>query len=178
MQLVVLVGLPGVGKFSVARRICEQLGYRNFHNHLVVDALLALFEFGSPPFVELRELIWTAMLKRAVRAGIEGVVFTVAFDRSVDRRFLLDLSANIGDGADIRMFQLWCDDEGMESRITAADRRAYHKLSSLAEYSELAENGAFDGPDVPASARVIDTTGMTVDAVAAIIVGDLASQSS
>ena len=41
MKLVVLHGPPAVGKLTVARELARLTGWRLFHNHLVVDALLA-----------------------------------------------------------------------------------------------------------------------------------------
>src|SRR5262252_4752756 len=83
MRLVVLCGPPGVGKLSVARELAGRSGYRLFHNHLTVDLLESLFEFGSAPFVELRERLWLELLGRAADEGVTGVIFTLAFDRTV-----------------------------------------------------------------------------------------------
>ena len=71
MDLVVLAGLPGVGKLTVGRVLADVTGYRLFHNHLTVDLALSLFEFGSQPFVELREEIWLAAIERAFGAELE-----------------------------------------------------------------------------------------------------------
>jgi len=39
MRAIVLYGLPGVGKLSIARGLAQLRGYRVFHNHLVFDAV-------------------------------------------------------------------------------------------------------------------------------------------
>jgi len=66
MRIVVLCGLPGVGKLTIARGLAQLRGYRVFHNHLVFDAVEALFPFGSPPFIELRDRLWLELLSRAI----------------------------------------------------------------------------------------------------------------
>ena len=66
MRIVVLFGLPGVGKLTIARGLAQLRGYRVFHNHLVFDAVEALFPFGSPPFIELRDRLWLELLSRAI----------------------------------------------------------------------------------------------------------------
>ncbi len=38
---------------------------RLFHNHLTVDLVAALFDFGSEPFVRLRESIWLDAFREA-----------------------------------------------------------------------------------------------------------------
>jgi hypothetical protein len=52
------------GELTVARELGRLTGLPVFHNHLVVDALLEVFEFGSPEFVALREQFWLAALAR------------------------------------------------------------------------------------------------------------------
>lgn len=58
MRLLFLYGPPAAGKLTIARELAAATGFRVFHNHVTVDALLSVFEFGSPPFIELRERIW------------------------------------------------------------------------------------------------------------------------
>ena len=88
MRIVVLYGLPGVGKLTVARGLARLRGYRVFHNHLVFDAVEALFPFGSPTFVELRDRLWLELLERAIRENGGDIVFTIARDGTLDAGFL------------------------------------------------------------------------------------------
>jgi shikimate kinase len=61
LRLIFLHGLPGVGKLTVARELAQLTDYKLFHNHLAVDLVESVFEFGDRPFVELREMIWLTM---------------------------------------------------------------------------------------------------------------------
>ena len=61
MRLIFVYGLPATGKLTVARELALITGFQVFHNHLAVDLLLSVFEFGSRPFVELREQIWLSV---------------------------------------------------------------------------------------------------------------------
>lgn len=61
MKLIFIYGLPVMGKLTVAQELMAITGYKVFHNHLVVDTLLSVFEFGSPEFVELREQFWLSI---------------------------------------------------------------------------------------------------------------------
>ncbi len=81
MRMVILFGLPGVGKLTIAKELARLGSYRVFHNHLVFDAVEALFPFGSPAFIELRERLWLELLSRAVSERIGNVVFTIARDQ-------------------------------------------------------------------------------------------------
>src|SRR5262245_61805419 len=55
MDLIFLHGPAASGKLTVARELVTLTGFRLFHNHLVVDALTAVFGFGTAPFIRLRE---------------------------------------------------------------------------------------------------------------------------
>ena len=76
MRLVFIYGLPATGKLTVAQALSKLTDYKLFHNHLVVDLLLSTFEFGSTPFIELREEIWLSVFKRACRNNLKGLIFT------------------------------------------------------------------------------------------------------
>jgi hypothetical protein len=70
MKLIFLYGLPATGKLAVAVELAAMTGYKLFHNHLVVDLLLSVFEFGSPPFVEMREEIWLSVFEQLHAEGV------------------------------------------------------------------------------------------------------------
>src|SRR5918998_3060399 len=88
MNLIFLHGLPGVGKLTVARELARLAGYRLFHNHLTVDLVESVFEFGSAPFVELREQTWLSVFGRAAEERLPGLVFTFVFERTVREDFV------------------------------------------------------------------------------------------
>jgi cytidylate kinase len=67
MKLIFIYGLPATGKLTVAQELASLTGYKFFHNHLAVDLLLSIFEFGSSSFVQLREEIWLSVFDQACR---------------------------------------------------------------------------------------------------------------
>src|ERR1700722_18638783 len=88
MKLVFIYGLPATGKLTVAQELAAITGFRLFHNHLVVDLLLSIFEFGSPPFIELREEIWLSVFDRACRTRTSGFIFTFTPEATVRPDFI------------------------------------------------------------------------------------------
>ena len=82
MRLVFIHGPAASGKLTVARELAALTGLPLFHNHLVVDALLAVFPFGSPPFVELREAMWMDVFRAAAADG-RSLIFTFHPEASV-----------------------------------------------------------------------------------------------
>jgi hypothetical protein len=63
-----------------------QTGLSVFHNHLIVDAVGAVFPFGSEPFIRLRETLWLQVIKEAARTG-RSLIFTFAPEPTVDPGF-------------------------------------------------------------------------------------------
>ncbi len=130
MKLIFIYGLPATGKLTVAQELASLTGFKLFHNHLVVDCLLSVFEFGSVPFVQLREEIWLSVFDHACRSNLPGLIFTFAPERTVRPRFIreaLDV-VRIG-GGEINFVELVCPLAELESsngqplkgRISEAD---------------------------------------------------------
>lgn len=158
MRFVVLYGRPAVGKLTVARELAQLSGWRLFHNHLVVDALLAVFDFGSPPFVDLRESIWLDVFVRASVAGVPGLIFTFNPENTVRQAFIDRLVADAhARGDELRLIELTCSPADAEARLAASSRLDTGKLTSLELYCKLSSEGAFDRPHLPPPELSIDT---------------------
>ena len=174
MKLVFLHGLPGVGKLTVARELAKLTGFRVFHNHLAVDLVLSVFEFGGPPFVELREEIWLAVFSRAAAAGLDGLIFTFAFDRTVRHDFIDNAREVVeSSGGEILFVELECSTQELERRIEQPSRQRFGKLSSVEQFRALREAGAFVTPGIPAARLTVDTTELPASDAAGLIVSEL-----
>lgn len=174
LKLIFLHGLPGVGKLTVARALAELTGFRVFHNHLAVDLAGAVFEFGSPPFVELREMIWLAVFARAAEAELSGLIFTFAFDRTVRGDFIESTRGVVeSSGGEVLFVELKCSAEELARRIEQPSRQGFGKLNSADMFRELSEAGAFVNPGIPAERLVLDTTDIPAPGAARIIADKL-----
>jgi adenylate kinase len=160
--LIFLHGLPGVGKLTVARELAQLTGHKLFHNHLTVDLLLSVFEFGTKPFVELREMIWLAMFKRAAEEHLKGLIFTLAYDRTVRSSFIGETQKVVESvGGRVCYVELRCSAEELEKRLVDPSRREFGKLNSVAQFRELKDAGVFVKPLIPAGGLEVDTTGIS-----------------
>ena len=112
MKLIFLHGLPGVGKLTVARELTALTGFGIFHNHLAVDLVGSVFEFGSQPFVELREKVWLAVFSQAVASRLDGLIFTFAYDRTVRGCFIDEVRKLVEEkGGNVLFVELRCSVE-------------------------------------------------------------------
>jgi chloramphenicol 3-O-phosphotransferase len=174
VKLIFLHGLPGVGKLTVARELSKLTGFRIFHNHLTVDLVVSVFEFGSQPFVELREKVWLAVLSQAVAAKLNGLIFTFAFDRSVRSSFIENVRGVVESaGGEVLFVELRCSVEELERRIEQPSRKGFGKLNSVDMFRELKEAGAFVDPGIPADRLIVDTTELSAPDAARQIVSTL-----
>jgi hypothetical protein len=80
MHLVCVIGPPAVGKMTVGRAVCGLTGFRLFHNHMSIEPLLGVFDFGSPSFVRINTMIRREVLAESIVADLPGLVFTFAID--------------------------------------------------------------------------------------------------
>lgn len=170
MKLVFLYGPPAVGKLTVARELAARTGWRLFHNHLTVDLVLSVYDFGTPGFVALREQIWLAVIRRALADGLPGLIFTFSPENSVPQRFIDQLFAEIiAAGSEVIPVQLTASEAELERRIDSASRRTMKKLVDLTLYRELRDRGAFSTPVMPPPALTLDTASFAPAEIAARI---------
>jgi gluconate kinase len=174
MKLIFLHGMPGAGKLTVARELAALTGFKLFHNHLTVDLVSSVFEFGSPPFVELREEIWLEVFSKAAKAQVAGVIFTFAFEKTVREDFVDRVrSAVESQGSEVIFVKLTCSPEVLEKRLTSDSRSRFGKLTSLEQFRELNEAGVFLDPGVTADRLVLDTTNLSSEEAASKIAQEL-----
>ncbi|WP_077145421.1 shikimate kinase [Sphingopyxis sp. KK2] len=174
MRLVFLHGPAASGKLTVAKELAAATGLPLFHNHLVVDALLAVFPFGSPGFVALREHMWLDVFAAAA-AEDRSLIFTFHPEASVAPDFPQRVAALVENaGGRIDFVALDCAAEVVAARVEAPSRQACGKLSSLALLRELEAAGAFAYPPLPAPALTIDTGAVSPAEAAAQIRATLA----
>lgn len=162
MKLIFTYGLPATGKLTVARELASLTGYKVFHNHLVVDTLLSVFEFGNRPFVELREEIWLWVFREACAAGLPGLMFTFAPERTVRRGFVQAAVDGVQqcDGQ-VDFVELVCPLGELKERMENASRVQHRKLASVPLFEQLHSDGVFDSSHMPAPRLRVDTSLMS-----------------
>jgi len=140
MKLVFIYGLPATGKLTVARELESLTGYKLFHNHLVVDCVLSVFD-------------------HACRSQLPGLLFTFAPERTVRPAFLheaLEVVRRVG--GEVDFVELVCPLTELRSRMDSPSRLRYQKLTSLSHFEQLHADGIFDDSYMPEPRLVLDTS--------------------
>ena len=89
MHLVVIFGPPAVGKMTVGHELCLLTGYRLFHNHLTVEPVLDIFEFGAPPYTRLVSEFRRRVIEEAAGSDLPGLVFTMVWGLELENDLAL-----------------------------------------------------------------------------------------
>jgi hypothetical protein len=173
MTLIFIHGAPAVGKLTVARELARLTGFRLFHNHLTVDLVGAVFDFGTEPFVRLREEIWLSVFREAAQRHV-SLIFTFAPERTVRGRFIQDtIDVVESAGGRVLFVELTCSPDEVERRMENPSRGSFGKLCSLEQYRELKQAGAFEFPPLPDGGLSLDTTHRTPTETAQLIADGL-----
>jgi hypothetical protein len=174
MKLIFLHGFPGVGKLTVARELATLTGFKLFHNHLTVDLVTSVFDFASEQFVELREKIWLEVFTEAAETDLTGLIFTLAYDRTVSDSFIGKAQSIVeSSGGTVLFVELTCSREELERRLTIPSRQEFGKLTSLELFRELGDAGAFKDFGIPSHQFVVDITALPPSEAAKLIVKEL-----
>lgn len=166
MQLIFIYGQPASGKLTVARALAGRTGFALFHNHLVVDAVHAVFPFGSPEFVRLRESMWLDVMRAAAGAN-RSLIFTFAPEATVAADFPERVRAEIEAlGGEVIFVALTVPEAEQARRIDTPERAQFGKLRSLEFLHQLKDVFASSMAHMPRPAITIDTSALTPEEAA------------
>ncbi|MDZ4690262.1 shikimate kinase [Terricaulis sp.] len=175
MKLVFIYGQAGVGKLTVGRELADLTGMALFHNHLVVDAVGAVFPFGSESFIKLRERFWLDVFAEAASTG-RSMIFTFAPESSVCSDFPERVRSLIqAAGGELQFIRLIAPVEEQERRIAEPSRAAFGKLRSLDLLRELRPQFDAALAAMPVALLTIDTASVDARAAAKAIANAVAA---
>jgi hypothetical protein len=169
--LVYLYGPPASGKLTVAEQVARLSGYRLFHNHLTVNALTSVFEFGTAPFTRVLHKLRLDVFGTAADEGI-SMIFTnssawgggaggrerfCAFAAEAKRAFEAG-------GGSVQFVRVTAPLPVLEQRVDAESRRAHGKLLDAGRLHELVLT--LDQTSLHPDDLVIDTSVVSPDEAA------------
>src|SRR5688500_4290848 len=85
-RLVHIYGPPAAGQLSVAQELAALTGYKLFHNHLVVNAVSSLFDYGGDDYLRVMLRVRLELVEEAIRAGVNLIHTQANYRRKWDTR--------------------------------------------------------------------------------------------
>ncbi len=169
-SVVFIHGPAAAGKHTIGTLVSAKLGLPLFHNHLTVDLVKTLFEFGTEGFVKLRAAIWLESFQAACDAK-QSFVFTFNPENTVNPSLIKELVSLVeNSGGVVRYVELTCSDQEIVRRLGNESRRKFGKLTDAAVYRELKKTGGFDFPSFPPPLISVDTEVVCIETAAERIV--------
>jgi hypothetical protein len=165
MDLLILFGPPASGKMTVGRSLCARTRYRLFHNHMTIEPLLGLFEFGHPSFNRLSGSFRGQILAECLAQDAFDLVFTFVW--AVDLPSECDLDERLQrNRTPERLDAKRSKRDLARSEANLLDLQRDHRMTSRPgelddlEYYVRVENGALSAD--AAAQRIIDAFDLPV----------------
>ena len=105
MKLVIIFGPAAVGKMSVGKALADITDMKLFHNHMSIEAIRPIFDFGTPQFNRLVSMIRFETFKEVAKSDLEGLIFTFvwALDLPEEHKYV-DRIVNIFEAENAEVF--------------------------------------------------------------------------
>jgi 2-phosphoglycerate kinase len=170
MKLVFIYGSPAVGKLSVANEIARKTDFKVFHNHLSIDCIEPVFEFGSPPFAKLIDLIRVETVAEAARVG-QNLIYTFCYAKDLDDAHVEKITRAVEEnGGEICFVLLTADKAALEKRVLEESRRQYGKAKTVEMMRYFFETYDLFSPVPGRESLRIDNTNLPVEQAAQQII--------
>ncbi len=137
MKLIFIYGAPAVGKLTVARELARLTGFKVFHNHLSIDCIEPIFDFGTPSFFKLIELIRVETVAEAARENV-NLIYTFCYAKDFDDAHVAKIVESVEvSGGEVCFVLLTCEQSEIEKRVLEESRKQYGKANNLEILDEI-----------------------------------------
>ena len=127
-RLIFIYGPPAVGKLTVAKALSEKLGFRILHNHVTIDAVGAVFDFGTDAFWAVVGRLREDLIATAAREHVD-LIYTYVFAPS-DEPIVADIvEAYEREDGSVTFVQLMASREELLRRVSDEGRARHGKLT-------------------------------------------------
>ncbi len=137
MRLVFIYGPPASGKLTVATELAKLTGFKLFHNHVSIQFVQSIFEFGTKTFWRLTSKYRLEMIEEAAKEGID-TIFTFVYSKGEDDEFVKRVLQKVrSNGGRLSFVRLYCDRKELARRVKSSQRRRMGKIGTEKMLSDL-----------------------------------------
>ncbi|MBI1742067.1 AAA family ATPase [Candidatus Acetothermia bacterium] len=170
MKLIFLYGPPAAGKLTVAQELAKLTGYKVFHNHLTIDLVGSIFEWGTRIFWQLVGKYRLELIEAAARERIPGLIFTFVYAKTSDDRFIKKIIRRVEThGGEVLFVQLCCRSTVLFRRLKKPSRNKFGKLTKITTLKAVMKQYELFAPVQYANNLSIDNTKLSAHRTAQII---------
>lgn len=170
MKLIFLYGAPAVGKLTVAGEIAKRTDFKVFHNHLSIDCIEPIFEFGSESFFKLINLIRFETIAESARVG-QNLIYTFCYAKDLDDAHVEQITKIVEEnGGEICFVLLTADKTALETRVLEESRKKYGKAKTVEMMNYFFDTYDLFSPVPERESLIIDNTNLSAEAAAQQII--------
>ncbi len=170
MKLIFLYGAPAVGKLTVADKIAEQTGYKVFHNHLSIDCIEPIFDFGTASFFKLIEIIRVETIAEAARYNV-NLIYTFCYAKDLDDPHIEKITKAVEiNGGEVCFVLLTCERNEFEKRVLEESRKKFGKANNPEILHEILDKYNLSSPVPMRESLQIDNTNLSAESTAQTII--------
>src|SRR5689334_5589886 len=131
MKLIFIYGSPAVGKLTVANEIAALISFKVFHNHLSIDCIKPIFDYGSKSFGKLVNLIRVETITEAARVG-QDLIYTFCYAKDLDDPHVEKITTAVEEnGGQVCFVLLKADRNELNKRVTEESRKKLGKAKTV-----------------------------------------------
>jgi RNase adaptor protein for sRNA GlmZ degradation len=170
VKLIFIYGSPAVGKLTVANEIAAATGFKVFHNHLSIDCIVPVFDFGTKPFAKLIEIIRVETVAEAARENVD-LIYTFCYAKDLDDAHVEKITrAAEENGGEVCFVLLKADRDELNKRVTEESRKKMGKAKTVELMNYFHENYDLFSPVPNQESLIIDNTNLSAEAAAKLII--------
>ena len=170
MKLIFIYGPPAVGKLTVSNEVAALTGYKVCHNHLSIDAVEPIFDFGTPSFFKLVELIRLETVSEAARQNV-NLIYTFCYAKDLDDSHVAKITrAAEENGGEVCFVLLTAEKDELKKRVLEESRKSYGKAKSVEMMDFFFENYDLFSPVPERTSLIVDNTNLSAEATARKII--------
>jgi len=170
MKLIFLYGSPAVGKLTVANEIAKHTDFKVFHNHLSIDCIEPIFEFGSKSFFKLIDLIRVETVTEAARVG-QNLVYTFCYAKDLDDAHVEKITRAVEEnGGEICFVLLKAERSELDKRVVEESRKRMGKAKTVEMMDYFHTTYDLCSPVPERESLIIDNTNLSAEDAARQII--------
>ncbi len=139
MQVILIHGPPGAGKFTVATELSKITEYKVIHIHSIYDCLENIFTKDRYEIsLKLLNKIYLDIFEEASNANVKGLIFTYTEIAKDDYAFVRKVKEVLDKkNGQLQFVHLVCNKDELKKRVLGESRKAFKKTKTIEELEYL-----------------------------------------